>query len=124
MPVKLVRYTYKTDEQEWNTRETLTPYQQLAKDNYKEHVIQTLTGLMKEESVVYEGNVCTKAWWFEDVKTALAYWNTMNDMSNEFVKAYKESTSNSAPGYVQHKIETRIEEINGTVIATIQAKQA
>lgn len=123
MPVKLVRYTYKTDEQEWNTRDTLSTYQVLARDNYIDHVIKALPGLMKEEATVYDGNVSKKAWWFEDAEAALTYWNGMNDMSNEFVKAFRESTSNTAPGFVQHKIQTTIEEINGTVIATIQPKQ-
>jgi uncharacterized protein len=124
MPVKLVRYTYKTSDQEWNRKATLTTYQQLVKDNFNENVVKQQQTLLREDPVSYEDNVSKKVWYFETAEEALSFWNVVNDMNNEFVKAYKNSTSNSVSGYVQHKIETKIEQIDGTVIATIQAKQA
>lgn len=125
--VKLVRYTYKTDDQEWNTPDSLTTYQNAMYEAYKTNVLEPLKESLvwKEDSATYDGNVSTKVRYFDNVAIAMTYWSNINDMSNPYVKVYKDSISNSNPvanNFNQHEIETRIETLDGDIIVQLQPR--
>jgi hypothetical protein len=120
MAVKLIRYTYKTNEQPWNKRRDFNDYQKVIYDNYKQNVVEKQSGFISEEPTVWTDNTSAKVYNIETFDQALEFFNNIRDESNPFVKAYKD-TIFDANNYVHHEVQTVIEKDDGSIY-TIQPR--